>query len=66
MVFGVFRLELRAVIMVETGVVVDNGCTRFWERREDACCKPRDGGGDFGDCGGHTAHGVVLAIVLSQ
>lgn len=53
-----FGKQLRAVVMVETGVVVDNGCTGFGERREKTCCEPRDGRGDFGDCR-QTGHGVV-------
>ena len=40
MVFGVFGLELRSMVMVETGVVFDNGRTRFWERREETGCEP--------------------------
>ena len=52
MMFGVFGLKLRAVVIVETRVVVENGCTWFWKRRENACCEPRDGGGDLGEvCG---------------
>lgn len=38
--FGVFGLELRAVVLVETGVVSDNGWIGFWKRREKACCEP--------------------------
>lgn len=40
MVFGVFGLELGAVIMIETRVVFDNGGRWFWERREETCCEP--------------------------
>ena len=39
MVFGVFGLELRAVVVIETRVVLDNGWTGFWKRRKEACCK---------------------------
>lgn len=36
MVFGIFSVELRAVVTVEAGVVIDNGCTWYWKRREKA------------------------------
>ena len=48
MVLGVLGLELRAVIVVETGVIFDKGWVWLWERRQHARCQPRDGGGDFG------------------
>ena len=35
-----FGLELRAVVMVETGMVSDDGRVGFWERCEEACCEP--------------------------
>lgn len=63
MVFGVFLLELRAVVIVETRVVVDNFWTWFWEGTEEGFCEPTR---DFGNGGGHTARNVVLAIWMSQ
>lgn len=34
--FGMFGLELRTVVMVKTGVVLDNGWTWFLGRGEEA------------------------------
>ena len=36
---GMFGLELRAVVMVEAGVVFDNGWIWLRDRREDARCE---------------------------
>ncbi len=46
MVFGVFLLELRAVVLVETGVVSDDSWIWLWERWEDGIFEPSR---DFGD-----------------
>lgn len=49
---GVFGQELRAVVMVETGMVVDDSLTGLSKRREKVCCEPCDGVGEL--CG-HSA-----------
>ena len=54
MVVGDFGLELRAMVVIEIGVVLKDGRTGMLAWRQDDGCEVGTGGSDSGEDGGHS------------